>query len=259
MSKQSFLDCKKPLLTAMIQKPDPDSCISAIRNAVYDGAEAFGFQICELKREYRDEETLRHIFSYCGSHPIYITNYRQRYSDKVSDEDRTEEMLTAMRAGAVLMDVMGDLYCPDPRQLTYDAEAVKKQKELIHEIHDMGGEVLMSAHIWKFVPGNEIVKMAQEMEARGADIAKIVTMANNMDELQSNIDTLFALRQKLSIPFVFLANGAYCKYQRIIAPMLGSWLVMCVSRYDSITTKEQPLLRNTKIAFDNIDVDPYRV
>ena len=152
MSKQSFLDCKKPLLTAMIQKPDPDSCISAIRNAVYDGAEAFGFQICELKREYRDEETFRHIFSYCGSHPIYITNYRQRYSDKVSDEDRTEEMLTAMRAGAVLMDVMGDLYCPDPSQLTYDAEAVKKQKELIHEIHDMGGEVLMSAHIWEFVP-----------------------------------------------------------------------------------------------------------
>ena len=97
MSKQSFLDCKKPLLTAMIQKPDPDSCISAIRNAVYDGAEAFGFQICELKREYRDEETFRHIFSYCGSHPIYITNYRQRYSDKVSDEDRTEEKGTLDR------------------------------------------------------------------------------------------------------------------------------------------------------------------
>ena len=46
----------------MIQCETADECIKKIKKSLTDGADAFGIQLCVLKREYRDEETLKRIF-----------------------------------------------------------------------------------------------------------------------------------------------------------------------------------------------------
>ena len=43
--KPSFLGHSRPLLTCMLQVETPECAIAQIRNAVFDGADAFGFQI----------------------------------------------------------------------------------------------------------------------------------------------------------------------------------------------------------------------
>jgi len=111
--KPSFLNQTRPPLVSMIQAATPEEAICLIVESLYDGADAFGIQLCWLKREYRTEETLRNIFGYCQNKPIYITSYRAKESAGMSDDECVELLLLGLKCGATLCDVMGDLYHPE--------------------------------------------------------------------------------------------------------------------------------------------------
>ena len=66
--------------------------------------------------------------------------------------------------------------------MTYDTAAVEKQKVLIDRLHEKGASVLMSSHIFHFVPAEKVLEIALAHQSRGADIAKIVVGAENEDE-----------------------------------------------------------------------------
>jgi len=254
----TFLKHSRPLLTTMIQVQNPDDAIVAVRNALFDGADAFGFQICQFDPQYRTEETYKTVFSFMEDKPIYITNYRYGFSRDYTDEQRAEELLVAIKAGATLCDIMGDLYDPSPLELTKNREAIEKQKKLIEHVHEMGGEALMSSHINQFLPTEQVIEVAKEQEARGIDIVKIVTQANSEEELLENLKTSVDLKKELNIPFLFLANGCHCKLQRIIGPMFGSVMYLCVQQYDKLASKNQPLLRSTREVLNHMDWKPNR-
>lgn len=69
------------------------------------------------------------------------------------------------------------LYDPQPEEMTYNEIAVKRQKELIEQLHKKGVQVLMSAHIYRFLLEDEVLKIALAQQERGVDIVKIVTFA----------------------------------------------------------------------------------
>ena len=48
-----FLSNNRPTVTVMIQSKTAENAINTIRSAVYEGAEAFGLQICQLESEER--------------------------------------------------------------------------------------------------------------------------------------------------------------------------------------------------------------
>lgn len=256
--KPTFLGHKKPLLVSMIQAENPSNAISAIVNSNYDGAEAFGFQICRLKPEFRTADTYQNIFSYTEDKPIYITNYRAGYNKGLTDEELAEGLILALENGATLCDIMGDMFDPSPLELTKSPVAIDKQKRLIDEIHSRGGEVLMSSHTYTFLPEEQVLDMAKEHESRGVDIVKIVTASNTEDELLQNLKTCTSLKKELKVPFLFLSIGSYCKIHRMIGPMFGSTMYLCVYRHDELSTKAQPVLKNVKAVIDNFDWKPFR-
>ena len=104
--KPSFLNHAKPLLTNMIQAETPEECIITVKNAIYDGADAFGLQLCKLKPEYRKLDIYKKIFATMGPRPIYLTNYRDVYNKGLSDEACMEGLLEGMKAGGTLCDIM---------------------------------------------------------------------------------------------------------------------------------------------------------
>lgn len=256
--KPTFLGHNKPLLTVMIQAIDPDYCISTVRNSIYDGADAFGFQICKMKPQYRTVENYRKIFSYMEDKPIYITNYRDAYSKDFTDDERAEELITALKCGATLCDIMGDLYDPSPLEMTKKPEAIDRQKKLIDKIHTMGGEVIISSHIHQYLPPEQVLEIAKKQEERGCDIVKIVTRADSEEELLENLKAITLMKKELKVPFLFLANGRYCKIQRTIGPMFGCVMFLCVQQYDRFSSREQPLLRATREVLNNFDWKPNR-
>lgn len=240
--KPTFLTYTKPLLTAMVQNTTPEEAICTISNALYDGADAFGIQLESLKREYRNEDTLRMIFSFCGGKPIYITSYRNAASTGMTDDECADYLLLGLKSGATLCDVMGDMFHPEHDQLTFDPAAVAKQKALIETIHERGGEVLISSHLSSFFTEDEIVRYAKAQEERGTDIVKIVSRSDSEDELLANLAIATHLKHAVKTPYLFLASGTHSRLLREIGPALGVCMYLCVDHYQLVSTKEQPKL-----------------
>lgn len=241
----------------MIQSDEPEAAIAAVCNANFDGADAFGFQMCRFDPQYRTEEVIRRIMKPMGPKPCYVTNYRYGYNEGKTDEELAEGLLFLQQCGGNLIDVMGDMYCRDPLELTMDETAIRKQMELIDLIHARGGEVLMSTHTYKFLPAEEVLRIAREQVRRGADIVKIVTGAQNEDEELENLRITALLRRELDKPFLFLAAGR-SKLHRTIGPMLGCCMWLTVPQHDRLSTKTQPVCRAIRAIADNFNYLPER-
>ena len=250
MKSKTFLTYERPLLTCMVQADNPDRIKELIDLSLPEGAEAFGMQFCQMKKEYRNKKTYRELFEYASPLPVYVTNYRNRLSNAgKSDDVLAAELVELAECGATLCDVMGDYFDHCEGELTMDEEAVKKQMKLIDELHKRGAEVLMSSHVLKFTPAERVLEIALEHQRRGADICKIVTGAENTDQQIENLRIINLLKEHLKIPFLFLSGGE-CHIMRRIGGLLGCCMYLCVREYDEYATKSQPLLHDIKIIRD---------
>lgn len=250
--KKSFLNSSTPLLTVMLQCEYPEVAIGRIRNANMLGAEAYGLQIESLKPEYQNPETLKRIFGEMQGRPCYVTQYRGKNNLGLSDDELAERLVMAAESGATLCDVMGDMFCKHPEELTDNEEAVKKQMKLIERLHNVGAEVLMSSHLYKFAPAERVMEIALEQRRRGADIIKIVTAADNMEQQIENLRITNLLKNELGAPFLFLSGGE-CSIHRRLGTTLGCTMALCVYEHDHLSTPTQPLLSTMKNLRDNID------
>lgn len=249
--KKTFLNHEKALLTTMVQAETPARIKELIDKSLPEGAEAFGMQFCRLKSEYRNEKTYRELFEYTDK-PVYITNYRAGSNAGKSDEEIAEELVSFAECGATICDVMGDLYDKNPEELTMNEDAIKKQMNIIDRIHKAGAEVLMSSHVMKYTSAEDVLKIALEHKRRGADISKIVTGAENMEQQIENLRIITVLKEKLGIPFLFLCAGEYHRILRRIGGELGCVMYLCVHEYDELAAKKQPLLKSVKAIRDNM-------
>ena len=248
--RKTFLNCEKPTITAMVQADNPDRIKELIDKCLPEGAEAFGMQFEQMKPEYRTREVYEDLFSYSDK-PLYVTNYRLKYNEEKSDEELAEELLELAECGATLCDVMGDLYDRQPDEVAVSEEAIKKQMELIDELHKKGAEVLMSSHIFKFTSAERVLEIALEHQRRGADISKIVTQADSAEEEIENLRILNLLKEKVDIPVLFLYNG-HSRVFRKISGEYGNCMYLCVYEYDEFATSGQPLLADVKPIVDHI-------
>lgn len=240
MNKRTFLNFEKPTLTCMVQADNPDRIKTLIDASIPEGAEAFGMQMCKLKKEYRTPDIYKQLFTY-SRHPVYVTNYRHTENRGKTDDELAEELLEFSECGATLIDVMGDYFNRTEGEFTTDEVAVQKQKELIGKLHERGAEVLMSTHILRFTPAERVLEIALAHQERGADICKIVTGASTMAEEIENMRIIHLLKEKLEIPFLFLSGGQ-CHIMRRIGGALGCCMYLCVHEYDEYATPTQPLL-----------------
>lgn len=237
--KKTFLD--KHLLTVMLQCEDPETAIGRIRNANCLGADAYGLQVESLLPEHQTAETYRKLFAEMKGRPAYVTNYRVANNKGKTDEELAEGLLMLADCGAALCDVMGDLYCKHPQELTEDPVAIQRQMELIDKLHQKGVQVLMSSHIMKFTPAERVMEVALEQKRRGADIIKIVTAAETMEEQIENLRITDFLKRELGAPFLFL-SGKVCSLHRRLGMQLGCCMTLCVYEHDARSTAAQPLL-----------------
>ncbi len=251
----TFLTYDKPLLTAMIQCKTPEECIAKIKASLEAGADALGVQLCRLHIEYRTKETLKKIFDACCGKPIYVTSYPHGASTGFTDDQCAALLLLALDAGATLLDVRGDMFDVSPYyELTENPEAVRKQKELIDEIHRRGGEVLMSSHTLKDMTLEENLRIAKAHEERGADVIKIVNRIQNKDSIPVQIASIQKILQRTSKKLLFLVSGEG-QVIRYIGPDFGVCMYLCVTEHGEPDTPEQPLISNVKPIRDHMRFD----
>lgn len=242
----------KAVLTAMVQAKTPDRIKYLMDKCREEGAEAFGMQFEQLLPEYRNEKVYRELFSYAADLPVYYTNYRHTSNEGKSDEILADELIKFAECGGSFADVMGDYFDRTPGEFTKDPEAVAKQKALIEKIHEKGSRIIMSSHVLKFISAENVLEIALGHQERGADVCKIVVGAENMAQQMENLRIVTLLKEKLSIPFLFLSSGE-CHILRRIGGELGCCMYLCVHEHDEIATPTQPLLRKVKAIRDNME------
>ncbi len=250
-----FLVDGRPTLTVMVQARTPERVLELMEKGHEGGADAFGIQFEPLQNEYHNEETYRRFFEAAKGKPIYVTNYRYGSGTGKSDRQLADEILEFAALGKeydtlVLVDVMGDIFCQTKYELTRDEAAVEAQKKYIEEIHAIGAEVLMSSHVLEFRHTEDVLEIARAHKARGADISKIVTKADNEAELLENFETSARLTRELGLPSLFLCGGDTCTIHRRASQFIMNSLYLCIVEIDDCCTKTQPLLRIAKTLVD---------
>lgn len=222
----SFVRKDRPTIVGMLRSTTADLLVAEIDRMLQQGVDAFGFQHEIVQADERNEENYKKIFSAMQGKPAYITNYVRCNVLDLTDEQLTEELFLLVKLGAKLVDLRCDLFDRQPDEYSTDPVAIEKQKKLIDQLHAMGVEVLMSAHVLKYTPYERVLEIALAQQARGVDVVKIVTEANSEQELAENFKISLALQEQIKMPVLFLCNGTHCRKHRIFAPLLDNGLYL---------------------------------
>ena len=105
--------------------------------------------------------------------------------------------------------------------------------------------------MYKFTPADRVLEIALEQKRRGADIAKIVTGAADMEQQIENLRITNMLKKELGIPFLFLSSGV-SEIHRRLGMHLGNCMQLCVYEHDAFSTFPQPLLTVSKTIRDDL-------
>ena len=255
MSLKFFERCKTPLVS-MVSADNTSDAICEILNGLYDGADAFGIQMCRIKEEYRSDSELSKIFAACEGKPIYITSYKAAESKDYTYDQCVELLLKGLKCarkyGAVLCDVMADTYGEERNGMSFDPGVVAKQIKLIDLIHERGGEVLMSCHNKEFLGEDEFVKYIGDQFARGADVAKLVTRSESEDQMHENLRAITRIKNEFGKPFLYLSGGSHQRLIRQLGPAFGVCMYLCIPHYTPASTKMQVHLRTAKAIRDGL-------
>ena len=242
--KKSFLGNTSPFITQMVQVPTPAVAKQKIKYGIENGATAIGFQMSWLERKYHTEKDISSIIKCAKDKPFYFTNYRGKFNEGVSDEELMDGLLLGLKCGATIVDVMGDTFDPSNEELTTNEKAISRQMKFIDKVHKLGGEVLMSSHVYEYRSSDRVLEIALEQQRRGADIVKIVTGANSLEEEIKNLEITRRLKEELKVPFLFLSSGEHSYLHRTIGPALGVNMWLCFDKYDEHTYPGPPLLED---------------
>ncbi len=274
MSKRKFTEIPQPFICTILSDSNPTDSIRSIRLSDYDGTDAYEMNLMMLRKEFLNEKDLRYVFQSTVK-PIIVCHYQWDYEAPLDmgEEERFELLLNAVRWGASGIDLEADAYDPSsgppewseearaysldrsskPRDWTTDPAAIQRQREIIEEVHRLGGEVLMCAHTRVHLSVEEAVSMAKEMEARGADIAKVVSVNTNYEDLLDSMRATLEIKNALGIPFIMMSHGEHSKIGRVVCPILGSMLAFCTQPLSPGGYPLQPPIRAMKAAWENID------
>jgi 3-dehydroquinate dehydratase len=248
----SFLNKPYPVIAGIMAGQTPQELIASARNSESEGASGITIDLHDFKPEFRNLESFKKIIKSVNL-PFMFYFYRNDKWKESSDDDRQEVLLTAAEAGASMIDVMGDLYDPSSKEITYNQNAIDKQKRLIDKIYSKGAEVVISSHTGSVMTTEEVTKHMLELESRGPDVVKIVTIINTEEELAEALRTTITLNRELKTPYIHLCGGKYSRPHRFMCPVLGTSILFAVPYYSDRYTFGQPTIQSMKAVLDNIN------
>lgn len=272
---KTFCYNKAPLLIGVIKDSNPAEAMANMRNAQVHGATGFDLHVSCLDPEYKNVETISRIINSTPL-PVMALNYNITASGQYvpdTEENKVALLMKALEAGASCIDMHGytfDLPSKDafderfadapysfvkskPREVVVNPEVIEKQMDVIERAHAMGREVLISTHVGKMMPSEEIVDLALFLEKRHPDAIKIVSIPEKPEDLYEVVRTMCDLKQNVKTPVQYHGGGPFGRESRIINAMLGSYLLFCNDGYKVGSDPNQPDLQIARTIMDKFE------
>ncbi len=265
-----------PVIAGIVKENTPVDARAEIRNCECHGATAVDLHLSCLAQEYKNEQSIRNIISESRL-PVLALNYNLAYEGEwhfyeSTEEERTELLLTAAKAGAAAVDIQGytfDLGSKNgfrnefshlgysfikgnPKEIVVDSAVIEKQMEFIEKAHALGAEVLLSNHPGIPMTAEQVVELALFLEKRKPDVIKIVTVANNEEEMVEAFKAMTMLKKELKTPVSYHCSGKSGGLTRVVNPALGGFMCFCNDRYVRNADFAQPLVESAKVIFENL-------
>lgn len=260
MDKKSFLRHGETAIALLSTPKDVDHAIALARSARDAGADGVTLELHKFPVELRTVENFRKITSSVQL-PFMFTDYRSDIYYGGDDEARMDTLFKAAEGGAEFVDVMADLYCASPFEITTDAKAIARQKRTIAKVHRLGAKAVMSSHILdRSRTADECIAQLRMEEERGADIVKLVTMMYTRADFLEGVNCLMRLGREIRKPWIYLGGGPFARMQRMMGPHFGCAVEFAVADYMTANNYDQPTIANFKkadaaIAWQMPDVD----
>ena len=267
------LDRKKPVFTdhnvmpvSMILENNPDDAIIKIRKSEAHGAKGMMVYITALNREYWNLADLQRIM-YCTDLPVLAIAYNGNFvgnSVEQSWEDFANLLKLSVQAGACAVDMPGYLFTSNydgipstntelkptyeaegidvsfvdakAKEISLDKTVIAKQQQFINEIHELGAEVLYSAHVGVEMNSEQIVAATKFIQEVGADVSKIVLAGSSKETVIEHLKACMVLENESEIKFSVHGQSTL---SRLMCPMFGSYIAFCVDEYTSSETNIQ--------------------
>lgn len=241
-----------PFIVCNVTERTPEAAIATMRLARFDGADAYELNLPALAAADRD--ALERVIA-CVARPVYTSCRRADFMTVYgipandlpiwSDEERMARQLDALALGSVALDMEMDSFDPRPApplgtpaaavfarttgapaEITDDAAALARQRQVIAAAHEAGGEVILSCHTGRSVTAASLVKIARLAVERGADLVKIVMPCQTRSDLFAVFEATARLGGALPVPFVIIGAGEAGTLSRMVGVNLGSaWAI----------------------------------
>lgn len=161
-------------------------------------------------------EVLRKIKEAKPSRPILFTFRSQREGGEAQlTPQEYEELLLALAEDAFvrLLDV----------EILYSAKDSGREKELIERLHQRNCMVLASSHDFLKTPEDEEMSgRMKQMEACGADLAKLAVMPQCEEDVLRLLSVTVRAKKELSIPVITMSMGKMGMLSRLSGTLCGS-------------------------------------
>jgi 3-dehydroquinate dehydratase len=276
---ESLSELNQPFIITSITATNLEEAVAMIKHAELEGAEAFEIHLPLLS--FPDAETLSKLTKVTSA-PMYATCRRGQFynllgydvSVKLTDEQRTNALVDAVDAGINGIDFELDLFDPTEVPTAFTTEAIKnhasnpeielaqitdneiavaKQKELCARVHDMGGEVILSAHTYTHIDPAEAVAIAERVTRRGGDFAKLVGVDRTMEDALETLEAHLRLNEAETVPYALMAIGEPSRIVRPIAPMFGSAWVFAQPQITPGGFHSWPTVENAREILRRVD------
>jgi 3-dehydroquinate dehydratase-1 len=169
--------------------------------------------LIEIRLDYMGREiinqlsSLRNIVSRCST-PLIATNRHSSQGGKcsLSEGERIETLIKAAEAGFEYVDI--ELCAADIRRV-------------VDRIRAHGAKIVVSHHDFSHTPQiSDLERIVSEQSGAGADICKVVTMANDvMDSIRTLV---FTYEMSRKVDLVCFAMGEKGLLSRILSPVFGA-------------------------------------
>ncbi len=267
-----------PFIVCVIYDDAVAAAARTVERGEQDGADAFELNLPRLG--YPPAADLVPIFR-ATTRPIFTSCRRAPFTDvygpgahrprTMPEDERMQRQIDALEHGSAGIDMELDTFDPHPApppgdpeiierarrreapaEVTENPEAVVRQRAIIERAHAASGDVIMSCHAARTLTADDAVRLGRLMQARGADLAKIVSVTPDERDALDLLRAHAEVRAAVTVPFTLMGVGAAARAARFVAALYGSaWAFGQVDRpaggFDLM-----PLVRDLRAVFDAV-------